>query len=178
MRLACVLLLLAFSMICSRQARAQAGPGCGQVDVQFNVKTKSGPQPAPALQPGKALVYFLQDDLKFSGERPTTRFGVDGAWVGATHANSYFYVFLDPGEHHICASWQGDMTDDSYTRRTAVTHFTAEAGTSYYFRARDIFTSRVVHGNDLYEVRLAPLDSDEAQVLMGLFSFSSSQPQK
>ena len=40
---------------------------------------------------GKALIYFLQDDPNFlSRPRPTTRFGLDGNWIGATQSNSYF----------------------------------------------------------------------------------------
>jgi hypothetical protein len=49
---------------------------------------------------GKAIVYFLQDDLKYGARpRPTTRFAIDGNWFRATHANSFFYVSVDPGDH-------------------------------------------------------------------------------
>lgn len=139
MRTSSALFVLMLSLICSTQARAQAGPGCGPDNVKFDVKTTTGQQSSPAPHLGKALVYFLQDDLKFlSSPRPTTRFGIDGSWVGATHANSYFYVFVDAGEHHVCASWQTEvMVNYGDARSTAAAHLTFEAGKSYYLsRAR------------------------------------------
>jgi hypothetical protein len=182
MRTTSAILVLAFSLICSSQARAQGGPGCGPSDVAFDVSTKKGGPPAPAPGPGKALVYFLQDDVKYGARpRPTTRFGIDGTWVGATHANSYFYVFIDAGDHHLCANWQSDVTPFQFgpKRSTAAAHFTAEAGKSYYFRARDI---AITDGRGQLvsepEVALSPMDIDEAQVLMNSFSLSSSRPKK
>ncbi|MGC2330406.1 MAG: DUF2846 domain-containing protein [Candidatus Acidiferrales bacterium] len=149
-----------------------AAPGCGPAKIEFDVKTeKQHPVMQPA--PGKALVYFLQDDAKFeSTPRPTTRFGLDGAWGGATHRNSYFYVSVDPGEHHVCANWQNFVGFGA--RSTAAMHFTAEAGGVYYLRARDVF-----HRNHPPAVvELGSLDGDEAQLLMSMFSFSTSQPKK
>jgi len=178
MRTTFVILLLTLSSICSSQARAQAGPGCGPANIKFDVKTKKGKHAAPAIEQGKALVFFLQDDLKFNAmPRPTTRFGIDGTWVGATHANSYFYVFVDPGEHHLCANWQSLVSLDwlESTRSTAAAHFTAQGGKSYYFRARDIENTEDA-GEP--EVKLLPVDADEAQVLMSSFSFSISHPNK
>ena len=177
------ILFLGVSILFPPKARAQSGPGCGPATAKFDVSTDKDQRSAPPGEPGKALVFFLQDDLKFdSAPRPTTRFGVDGTWVGATHANSYFYVYVDPGEHHLCANWQS-IHVPSYIgakRSTAAAHFTAEAGKSYFFRARDI--ARTDHpGGPVVsepEVLLEPVDSDEAQVLMGTFSFSSSHQKK
>lgn len=161
---------------------AQTGPGCGPANAKFDISTAKQLPAAPAVQPGKALVYFLQDDLKYDwSPRPTTRFAIDGAWVGATHANSYFYVFIDPGEHHVCANWQSDTTGLAWIgpkRSTAAAGFTAEAGKIYYLRARDIARvddNRIVSEP---EVELSAVDPDEAQVLMSSFSFSSSHRKK
>jgi hypothetical protein len=177
-----VVLVLAFLVIAPAQARAQGGPGCGPSDVAFDVSTKKGGPPAPAPGPGKALVYFLQDDVKYGARpRPTTRFAIDGTWVGATHANSYFYVFVDAGDHHLCANWQSDVTPFQFgpKRSTAAAHFAAEAGKSYYFRARDIaITDSRGQLVSEPEVALSPMDIDEAQVLMNSFSLSSSRPKK
>lgn len=52
---------------------------CGPQDVLFDVQQVKT-QPAAAPEPGKALVYFIQDAY---GEVYTTRVGLDGAWVGA-----------------------------------------------------------------------------------------------
>lgn len=182
MAAALVTLVLALAIVFPLQARAQLGPGCGPANVKFDVTTTKQPRAMPVDQSGKALVYFLQDDLKYNTvPRPTTRFAIDGAWVGATHANSYFYVYVDPGEHHVCANWQSDRTGLNWLgrkRSTAASQFTAEAGRTYYFRARDI--ARVDNQTIVSEpeVLLSAMDSDEAQVLINSFSLSSSHPKK
>ena len=74
----------------------------------------------------------------------------------------------DPGEHHLCAAWQ---KKPSYLRRNglvAALHFTAEPGTTYYFRVRNAANS--VDGSSM---AFAPLDSDEGQLLVGKFALSA-----
>jgi len=179
-----VTLIASLLLVCPLLANAQEGPGCGPANVKFDISTTKKQPLAPALQAGKAFVYFLQDDLKYnSSPRPTTRFGLDGAWVGATHANSYFYVAVDPGEHQVCANWQSDTTGLSWIgpkRSTAAAEFTAEAGKSYYFRAEDIARRNEPNGPIISEpeVRLAAMEPAEAQVLVNSFSLSSSHPKK
>ncbi|HXZ39628.1 MAG TPA: DUF2846 domain-containing protein [Terriglobales bacterium] len=156
------------------QSNSLGAPGCGPASIKFDVETDRNQHAAPNPEPGKALLVLLQDDSRFGAKpRPTTRFGLDGAWVGATHANSYFYVPIDPGEHHLCASWQLREIVNPHARPTAAAHFTAEAGKIYYFRARDVFIfgSTGATGPD---VELEPLDSDEAPILLRSFAFSSS----
>jgi len=175
-------LILLFLLACPMFATAQTGSSCGTANVNFDIRTTKQPPASPAAQPGRALVYLLQDDLKYNtAPRPTTRFAIDGTWVGATHANSYFYVFVDPGEHHLCANWQSARTGLNWIgpkRSTAAAHLTAEAGKIYYFRARDIVK---MDDNEIVsepEVLLLPLDSDEARAIMQSFSFSISHPRK
>jgi hypothetical protein len=61
-------------------------PGCGTVDTKFEVKPDKGQDASAQPAAGKALVYFIEDDTQFgSFPKPTTRAGVDGTWVGATH---------------------------------------------------------------------------------------------
>jgi hypothetical protein len=149
-------------------------PGCGGANTEFDVKTDDKQHPAVQPDAGKALVYFLQDDAAFlSRPRPTTRFGIDGAWVGATHSNSYFYITIDPGVHHLCASWQG-FVGLGPQRREAALHFTAEAGNNYFFRAKNV-------GNPDTKtpvILLKPMDSDEGALLISQFAFSISTPKK
>lgn len=192
MRPARMLLAVPLLLACSTFANAQTAPGCGPAKTTFDVHTAKHAPAAPALPPGKALVYFLQDDLKYNATpRPTTRFGIDGAWVGATHANSYFYALVDPGEHHLCASWEKtSLTPGRYLRSaavggyygpkrsTAATGFTAEAGKTYYFRARNILKKEDDKIVSPPEVLLSSLDPDEAQAVMSSFSFSSSHQKK
>jgi hypothetical protein len=165
------------SSVSSTQTNYFGATGCGPANVEFEVKTDNGQHDMPAVDSGKAMIVFLQDDAMFGARpRPTTRFGIDGTWVGATHANSYFYVLVDPGEHHLCANWQSHAaTVGVPTRSTAAAHFIAEAGKTYYFQAWDIGIADRGPGA---EVRLELLDSDEAQVLVRTFDFSSSRPKK
>src|SRR5215469_3489561 len=106
------------------QDLTQSPPGCGPEKQKIDVTTTKN-YAALQVDPGKALIYIIQDDSQFdSRPRPTTRIGVDGAWAGATQGNSFFRATLDPGEHHLCASWQGVMIGAA--RRVAALHFTAE----------------------------------------------------
>jgi hypothetical protein len=102
-------------------------PGCGDTSIKFDVKTSRSEHPVVKPDSGKALVYFLQDDAYFqSTPKPTTRFGLNGNWVGATQSNAYFYVSIDPGEQHLCARWQS-FVGFTTGPKSAAAHFTAEA---------------------------------------------------
>ena len=153
-------------------APVAAGAVCSNLpNTIFDVKTDNGEHAAqPAA--GKALVYFMQDDTNYlEHPRPTTRLAVDGAWVGAIHSDSYFYISVELGEHHLCANWQrGDLQP---VVAVAAAHFTAEAGHSYYFRAQN---SSVKDGTKTIE--FGPLDSDEGQLLINRYAFSSSSVKK
>ena len=104
--------ILALFVTASVFAQAQVGriaSACGPYDVSFKVKPDEKDH-SPAQATGKALVYFIHD----SGTSaviayPTTKMGVDGAWAGANHSNSYFYVSVEPGEHHVCADLQTSL---------------------------------------------------------------------
>jgi hypothetical protein len=162
------------------QSGSLGAPGCGPASIKFDVETDRNQHTVPNPEAGKALVVFLQDDAQFdSTPRPTSRFGVDGTWVGATHANSYLYVSVDPGDHHLCASWQSRVILTRHSRSTAAAQFTAEAGKTYYFRALDtvITDFRGAAVSDP-EVILEPVDSDEAMVLLRSFALSRSHPNK
>jgi Protein of unknown function (DUF2846) len=184
---ACLLILL-FASALGPPAAALAGPapqsgslgapGCGLATVKFDVETHRDQHAAPNPEPGKALLVLLQDDSRFGAKpRPTTRFGIDGTWIGATHANSYLYVPINPGEHHLCASWQLSQVSNPEARPTAAAHFTAEAGKIYYFRARDVLIFEST-GATSPDVELEPMDSDEAPILLRSFAFSSSHVKK
>jgi len=112
----------------------------------------------------------VEDDDSYEAHpKPTIRLGVDGSWVGANHGDSYFYIAVDPGEHHLCASSQALLVG---LNETSAAHFTAEAGKSYYFQVRSTWLRD--HGET--RVELLPLDSDQAQFLASRFAFSTSQP--
>jgi hypothetical protein len=125
-----VMLVAAFAF---GQARPAASPAaCGPEKISFDVKTERS-QSAPALpDPGKALVYFIQDDGPLGNhQHATLRIGLDGAWVGAYKHNSYLSVSVEPGAHHVCVNLQPDTPG-----LTALAHFNAEQGKIYYFRTQ------------------------------------------
>ena len=170
MKLAAALFLFASPAFAQNAPTDTAvAPGCGVEDVKFDVKTNQGQHPAARPEAGKALVYIIEDDSENTNSRPTTRAGLDGRWVGATHGNSYFYFSVAPGEHHLCASWQKGP------RLRAVAHFSAEAGKVYYFRVKNSATFYVPHSAP-QSIDLAPLDSDEGVLLTSTLPLSTFRP--
>jgi hypothetical protein len=149
-------------------------PGCGTADTKFDVATNDKQHPFAKPDAGKALIYFLQVDSDFlSRPRPTTRFGLDGNWIGATQFNSYFYISVDPGEHHLCGEWQS-FVGFGVAHKSAAAHFTAEPGETYFYIVRDHFNERRGPGG----MTFSPVDGDEAQLLMSKFGFCVSRPKK
>ena len=159
----------------SGHSSGPGAPGCGEDAAKFAVDNDAG-QAAAKAEPGKALVYFIEDDSNFgSFPKPTTRMGVDGKWVGATHGNSYMAFAVDPGEHHLCASWQFGVILGKGKMASAA-HFTAEAGGVYYFEVKNTF----IRGDNsaITDMSLKPLDSDEGQLLANKYAVSVSKPKK
>jgi hypothetical protein len=101
--------------------------------------------------------------------------GVDGKWVGATHGNSYMAFSVDPGEHHVCASWQFGVILGKGKMASAA-HFTAEPGGVYYFEVTNTFLRG--ENSAITDMRLKPLDSDEGQLLANKYAASVSKPKK
>jgi hypothetical protein len=173
MKVAVALLLLASPAFAQNvPTRSEAPPGCGVEQVKFDVKTDKGQHAAVQPNEGKALVYFLEDDTEFgSFPKPTTRAGLDGKWIGATHGNSYIYFSVDPGERHLCASWQAAVVVRQGLK-TAAAHFMANAGGVYYFRVKNTWTRDL----GVAGISLEPLDSDEGLLLVNRFSLSTFHP--
>jgi hypothetical protein len=169
-----MVLIVTSSLIAQDQpANTAAAPGCGAAKSSFEVKTDSEKHPVTQPEPGKALLYFIEDDTNYlSIPKPTTRLGVDGNWVGANHGNSYFYLSVEPGERHLCASWQSRVALGA-GRQTAAAHFSAEAGKAYYFRVQNYWSQTTV-----VNIEFGPVDSDQALLLMSKFAFSTFHPKK
>ncbi len=167
-----ILILTSSIAVAQEKAPGTAvAPGCGQSNGQFDVKTDKHQHPMTRPEGGKALVYFIEDDTKFlSRPNPTTRVGVDGVWVGATHGDSYLYFAVAPGEHHLCASWQSAVILGA-GHQGAAAHFRAEDGGVYYFRVKNSWSREYPA-----DIEFGALDSDEAQLLMSKFSLSTSHP--
>jgi len=178
MKLFCsLLMLLLFTIPAVAQSpnlEQAAAPGCGKDNTKFDVQTTKSKHPFLKPEAGKALVYFLQDDTDFASRpRPSTRFGLDGAWIGATNSNSYFYVSVDPGEHHLCAAWQSFVGFPTGHKSGAASFMAAE-GSSYFFLVRN----RSNHDNFPASMRFETPNPDEAQLLMSKFAWSTSHAKK
>jgi hypothetical protein len=121
--------------------------------MQVQSSTLKDERPLP---PGKARVYVVGVFRKPSFEfflDPTILIGMDGSWVGATRNRSYLELSVEPGEHHLCAEWNSTLQK----RLPALASLIAEAGQTYYFRARIMYPG----GLDFQ-----PLDRDEGRLLV------------
>jgi hypothetical protein len=121
-------LLFAAPLFAQMPAQDQAeialtAAGCGPSQVLFNVTVDKNQHPLAQPQAGKALVYIINRVYL------TMKIGLDGSWVGANSGLSYFSFSVDPGDHHLCMSEQGDHKQGS------AANFTAAAGQVYYFRS-------------------------------------------
>jgi hypothetical protein len=142
---------------------------CGPDNVSFKVKLDQSQHTLSQPDSGKARVYFIQDaGTSHTLGYPTVKLAMDGAWVGASHGNSYFSVSVEPGEHHVCVTLQSSAVD----QHVELAHFTAEAEKVYFYRTR-LVTSI---GAGLIE--LDPVDSDQAKYLIASFPLAVSTPKK
>jgi hypothetical protein len=156
----------------SASAFAQVPPdvataACGSEKVSFNVKADESQHALAQPDPGKALVYFIQEKGS-DAFAVTTKIGIDGAWVGANKNSSYFAVSVEPGEHHVCAK-----VESFRGHPVGLVHFTADAGKVYYFDARVVYGEE----SDLY-LFLGPVDSDQARHVIDSLALSVSNPKK
>ena len=171
-----VALLFASPALAQDQAAdARAAAGCGPENIQFDVKVDKKQHPAPQPEAGKALVYVFEEE-RWDGDKTnigavTTRVGLDGAWVGANHGQSYFTVAVDPGDHRVCSAWQSVLK--RYSKLGSAASFTAKPGKVFYFRV--IVDERTEHQPS---IRLEPVDPAEALMLIASSGLSTSQPKK
>jgi hypothetical protein len=172
MKLSFLAFFLCASLACAGQSRAATLPdSCGADNVNFDVKTeKSQAGPAGPAE-GKAQIIFIENESQMIGlgMYATVRFGMDGAWVGANYGNSYFALTVDPGVHHLCASWQSSLR--SVKKNVDLTSFTAEPGQVYYFAAQVTVASR---DNTIFG--LSQLNEDEGKYRVKESKLSTSKP--
>jgi hypothetical protein len=143
---------------------------CGASDVKFQVKSDYQGQHLPEVAAGKAVIYFVQTQKIAAINHITAKIGLDGAWVGANQGDSYFFVTVNPGEHHLCARWQSNFAS---LRAVSLNSLTAESGKTYYFLVRITGDGRAADSFDLVK-----LNSDEAQLLIARSPFSVSRATK
>jgi hypothetical protein len=179
MKAAIVLLCLSATAFAQQKERFSQQPeqnrlasACGPAHINFKVdldRSQHGPMLPEA---GKALVYFIHDaGIPFQNLTigyPTTKYAVDGSWVGAGHGDSWFAVAVAPGDHHVCSILQSSLVDE----RVELAHLTTEAGKSYFFRTRLILSQSV----ELLE--LERIDSDQADYLISEYPLATAHARK
>lgn len=163
--MAAILLLACFALGQDKGAVPAAESACGPREMKFQVKADASRHPTPTPENGKALIYVVQEDSISS------RFGIDGKWVGANNGRTYFFVSIDPGEHHLCAI--GQVGPRGIRTRASLRQLKAEAGATYYFEPHMV-------GETVYAVDakfdLSQVDPDQGKALIARAKFSTSRP--
>ncbi len=176
MKTVLVVFLLSVSAFAQNLSVAAAESACGPGNVQFVIKTNNNAHQLAHPDPGKALVYVVEDQKFKVVNDVTTRVGVDGAWVGANRGNSYFSFSLEPGEHHLCTDWISDFLPNG--RLVSLTSFNAESGAVYYVRARTSASPTSGKAGAGASIDLDLVNEDEGRLLVASSELSLSQEKK
>jgi hypothetical protein len=167
-----VLIVLLFAASALAQSPFGTFPAaCGTENASFKVKLDYNWHAPVQPEPGKARVYFIHEagtSVAHPIAYPTLKLGMDGAWVGANHGDSWFAVSVEPGEHHMCVTLQSSFVN----QRMELAHLQAEAGKAYYYRTRLVMSGTV----ELLE--FDPIDSDQGNYLIASFPLSVSTAKK
>jgi hypothetical protein len=145
---------------------------CGPASAHFDTQTAAAPAVTPDANKSQIYVIEVFDRLSNQLARPTLRIGIDGSWIGADKGNSYLTFAVGPGEHHLCANWQSVFR--FYSKKAAFAGFTAEAGHSYYFRAR-IIEQGGLNGGSSFFLDLDQINPDEGKYLVQSSAFRTSR---
>jgi hypothetical protein len=174
MKLAFVVIFIAASVSAQDSAPLSV---CGPMSVEFQIKMDDTQSPNVTPEPGKALVYVIEDQQFKAAKDVIVRIGLDGAWVGATRGDSYLSFPVEPGEHHLCANIMSGLL--STGRRVSFFGLTTEAAGVYYFRARITGgPSSAMDRNgldDTISIDLDALNRDEGKFLVAYSSRSVSK---
>jgi hypothetical protein len=157
---------------------------CGNEKVSFEIELQKNP-PAPAApEAGKSQIFFIEKSQKppaigcFSAGvscNDVTRFGVDGAWVGATKGNSYLTISLEPGVHHLCAVVGKEIKAEPVT---------VEADHAYYFQVefeaegRQYGTAKEPNYQVEKNVKFSMLNEDEGKYRVKVSALSVATPKR
>jgi len=169
------LVLVPFAAAQNAPTVAKAESACGSFDVKFDVKTSPDQHPLAQAEAGKAQVYLIEDwvplGVSAGPGKPIIRVGMDGQWMGADRGDSYLFFTVDPGEHHLCVNWQPGFLAPPHST-TFLYAFDAKPDQTYFFRAR---MPDLPNG---LGILLAPLNIDEAQLLLAQYPHVTSTEKK
>jgi hypothetical protein len=177
-----VVSILSLSIVSSIQTQAATLPdACGSDKVKFDITLQKNPPAPSAPEPGKGQIIFIEASKKppavgcMGNCGNMTRYGVDGAWVGATRDNSYFTLSVDPGEHHLCAVLGKDVDAEGLS---------VEDGKVYYFQVNYNAegTQYGTHGKPNYQIKknvdFSLLKEDEGKYRVKVSDLSTAVPRQ
>jgi hypothetical protein len=137
--------------------------GCGPSETQFSVKSDHTLHAVRQPEPGKALVYVIEQGRPEGGEaKVTVRVGLNGNWMGANYGESYLSFDVAPGEHHVCVDWQSSLK--SRQKLSGAAELTAESGKTYYFRAEVVLTQATESHDERLSIKA--VDAPEGMLLV------------
>ncbi|HZS48222.1 MAG TPA: hypothetical protein VFC63_24345 [Blastocatellia bacterium] len=175
MKFILALLLLSSSLYAQDQsAEARAAAGCGPDKILFDVKTDKHQHPLEKPEPGKAIVYVIDEPEPTIciGGCDTFRIGLDGNWMSANQGKSYSYFFVMPGDHNLCIDIQPRALVNS--KLGSAVSFTAEPGKAYYFVVR----MREKEKRTDTRLVVEPVDNAEGPLLIARAALSNAQQKK
>jgi hypothetical protein len=153
---------------------------CGPMSEQFKLTIdQEVGKPQAQAAAGEAKIYIVEDQMSKAVRAVTIRMGIDGAWQGATRGPSYISFSVEPGEHHLCVDWISDWIPNG--RLVSLYGLNAEAGKTYYFRARTIAGVASVNAQNNASgasLDLDLLNSDEGEYMVAHAALSNSQAKK
>jgi hypothetical protein len=178
-----VLLLSLLSFVSVSTVFATVLPdACGNEKVKFDIELKKNAPRPDSPEADKGQIVFIE-----TSERPpkigcfdaglscndVARFGVDGAWVGATKGNSYFVISLEPGVHHLCVVLGKKVDAESLT---------VAPGKTYYFKV-EYKAEGTQYGNSDHpnyqiheKVEFSTLDEDNGKYRIKVSALSVAIP--
>lgn len=111
--------------------------GCGSDKTKFDVNVNKKQHGVAQPESGKALVYVIEEYRNDPHYNPiilhvTTRVGLDGNWVGATHEGAYMSFSVYPGPHRLCSDVQSFA--EAWLKLSGAADLNAEPGKTYFYR--------------------------------------------
>jgi hypothetical protein len=159
---ACLILVLLTKPSKAQQAVPNPyAAACGATEVNFTIKHEPSTTNPMQPPPGKALVYIIESMPDYSIYTRKVYIGMDGAWLGATDAQTHMSFTVDPGVHHLCAVYQGEAAPMDPEGQTLLLHLNVQAGHTYYINYHAFFL-REEPGIAFF----APVDEDEGLLLV------------
>jgi hypothetical protein len=152
--------------------------GCGSARIQFDVKTDRKEHVVTQPEPGKALVYVIEDEKSDPHYTQighiTTRVGLDGNWVGANHEESYMSFAVEPGAHRVCSDVQSKFV--SAEKLSGAADLIAEAGKTYFYRVA--VTPGAEDHDKEPRLWLKAVDEPDGLLLISKFALSASKSKR